>query len=953
MISAPAGRQPRRTVVWQVAVRIALVVPLYLPELQGGATLVVRRLAREFARRGHTPWIFSGRATATEPLGAVARGWIDGIPTWRVNTGHAFQSWTAANDRNDVGREGFAEFLRVTAPEVVHLHGLQGLGVGVIEAAGEGGVPVVATLHDWWWLCPCLFLFSPGGSACREATVGAGCTGRPPFDDERRRRLLRASLPALERIFVPAAHLAESLERGGLVAPGRLEVQPNGVERPARVLPPAGTRGGPLRVAFLGGAGNALKGLGVLLDALELLPAELSLRLDVWAADPAELAGHPALAGRVVAHPAFAPEDLDNVLENADVVVLASRIRESFSLVVREALLRGRPVITTDCGGPLEVITHERNGLVVARDSSAALAGALARLASDPALVRRLAAAPVPEITTPGEHAEAALQAYDSVCVRRRAPSVRRAAPLRLLFLSGIDGASLRYRVWTPARALAEAGVESEVLAHSDARAAAAAASCDVLILHRAPFSRVVARAVMVARQRGVPVVFSADDLVFGSADLADAPALEHLSSEVIAGYRRSVEAYARSLAASDAAIGSTEAVAEAARSMGVPAFVVRNGLDRAQIALARIARAKRSVPQAGAPRRMGFFSGTDTHDADLARVAPALARALERVPNARLVLAGPVRRPAVLDGLSSRIDCWPVVPWSELPARMAGVDVALAPLELERHFNLAKSEIKLLEAALVDVPTVASPSPPFQRASAEGALAWLAPDLPGWEEGTVRLLSDPELALHLGRSARHQVVRDYSPERTAEQSLAAINSILSAGARAGRVSPEPMPEEADETGSCVALEPGGRCYDQARLDADAVEPLADGVPIEQRWVCRGDGVWRVDLRVCTYWRSHRQTVDVSVMDEGGKRLGGRRVPAAGFVDRAFISVELERPLERSAGQTLRVRAELEGGASEPPGLWTAADDTGGLTVGGVPRPGRGLSLRSFAAAPA
>ena len=953
MISATVGRQARPTVVWLAAVRIALVVPLYLPELQGGATLVVRRLAREFARRGHTPWIFSGRATAAEPLGAVARGWIDGIPTWRVNTGHAFATWTAANDHNDAGREGFLTFLRATAPEVVHLHGLQGLGVGLIEAAGEAGVPVVATMHDWWWLCPCLFLFSPGGSACREATVGVGCTGRPPFDDERRRRLLRASLPALERIFVPAAHLAESLENGGLVAPGRLEVQPNGVERPARVLPAAGTHGGPLRVAFLGGAGNALKGLGVLLDALDRLPAELPLRLDVWAADPAELPDHPGLAGRVVAHPAFAPEELDDVLEHADVVVLASRIRESFSLVVREALLRGRPVITTDCGGPLEVITHERNGLVVARDSSAALADALARLASDPALVRRLAAAPLPEITTPSEHAEVALRAYDAVCVRRPEPRLPRPAPLRLLFLSGIDGASLRYRVWTPARALAERGVESEVFAHSDARAPAAVASCDVLILHRAPFSRVVARAVLAARQRGVPVVFSADDLVFRSADLADAPALEHLSPEVIAGYRRSVEAYARSLAASDAAIGSTEAVAAAAASVGVPAFVVRNGFDRAQFALARVARAERSMLRAGAPRRMGFFSGTDTHDADLARVAPALARALERVPTARLVLAGPVRRPAALDGLASRIDCWPVVPWSELPLMLAGVDVALAPLELERHFNLAKSEIKLLEAALVDVPTVASPSPPFERASAGGALAWLASDLAGWEEGTVRLLGDPELALHLGRSARHQVVRDYGPERIAEQSLDAIEAVLRAGARAGRVLPEPMPEEADETGSCVALEPGGRCYDVARLDADAVEPLVGGVPIEQRFVCRRDGVWRVDLRVCTYWRSHRQTVDVSVMDEGGKRLGGRQLSAAGFVDQAFVSIELERPLEHSAGQTLRVRAELEEGAVEAPGLWTAPDDAGGLTVGGVPRPGRGLSLRSFAAAPA
>ena len=934
--------------------RIALVVPLYLPELQGGATLVVRRLAREFQRLGHAPFVFSGRATAAEPLGEVARGWVDGIPTWRVNLGHAFTSWTPANDLNEPGREGFARFLRATGPQIIHVHGLQGLGVGVIEAAGEAGVPVVSTMHDWWWLCPCLFLYSPGGSACSAANVGPGCPGRPAIDDDRRRRVLAAALPSLELIVVPAPHVAESLVRGGLLPAERIEIQPNGVERAKVGLPPVTSHGGPLRLAFLGGAGNELKGFGILLDALERLPRELPIVLDAWATDPSALDGRALLKERVRTHPPFAIEQLDEVLGGADVVVLPSRISESFSLVVREALLRRRAVITTDCGGPLEVIEDGRNGLVVARDSPEELARALERLARDPALVRRLAAAPLPEIATPQQQAEDALVVYRDQLECQARPGATLGLTRRLLFLSGIDGASLRYRVWTLARALEAAGMESEVLAHSDVRAPAAAEHCDLLILHRAPFSRIVRRAVEIARRRGVPVVFSADDLVFRHEDLLDAPALDHLSPQVVLGYRTSVEAYARSLAASDAFLGSTEGVAVAAESLGIPALVVRNGIDPALIAVSREARARRSLRALGGPRRMGFFSGTDTHDADLESIAPALANALARLPDARLVLAGPLRCPEVLERFRARIECRPLVPWSELPASLADLDVALAPLDLGRRFNLAKSGIKLLEAALVDVPTVASPSPPFQQASAEGALGWLADGASAWEEAVVRLLSDDDLARHLGRSARHWVERRYGATCVADEAVKAIEAILSRGPRAGAELPEPVEEEAP-AGSCVALEPAGARYDAWQLEADAVERLEPGRPIEQRLVCRDDGVWRVDLRVCTFWRPQRQSVLFSVMDENEKCLGRRAIAASGFVDRAFVSIGLDHPREHSAGQVLRLRIEAQGhggGEVEPLGLWTAADESTGLRVGGEALPRRSLSLRSFTSAP-
>lgn len=70
--------------------------------------------------------------------------------------------------------------------------------------------------------------------------------------------------------------------------------------------------------------------------------------------------------------------------------VFFTPLQEDYGFVTVEAFASGKPVITcSDSGGPAELVTHDRNGLVC-DPSAASLAGALQRLRDDEPLATRL-----------------------------------------------------------------------------------------------------------------------------------------------------------------------------------------------------------------------------------------------------------------------------------------------------------------------------------------------------------------------------------------------------------------------------------------------------------------------------------------------------------------------------------------------------------------------------------
>lgn len=83
-------------------------------------------------------------------------------------------------------------------------------------------------------------------------------------------------------------------------------------------------------------------------------------------------------------------EDVGRLMAASDIVVQSSIAPEPFGMVLLEAMVRGKPVIASDAGGPREIVLAGETGLLVPPNDAAALADAILKVLDDLGLGRKI-----------------------------------------------------------------------------------------------------------------------------------------------------------------------------------------------------------------------------------------------------------------------------------------------------------------------------------------------------------------------------------------------------------------------------------------------------------------------------------------------------------------------------------------------------------------------------------
>jgi glycosyltransferase involved in cell wall biosynthesis len=893
-------------------VRIVVVSGHYPPNFVSGGSLQPQRIARGLRRRGHDVSVYAGWfGPDRDPL----ETWDDvdetGLPVhWIVTT--PWEPWS--DDRNwnapDVHQD-FSKYLERVRPDIVHLHDLQMLGGSLVRAASAAGAKSIVTMHDFWWICARLFLVDKTMHPC-SLVVDAGacsCERSHAWLTSRRTRLA-SELEHADLVLSPSRSAARVLAANG-ITPGRLEVDENGLPeadldntlvRAPRPVP--GDDAGPVRFVYAGGI-HELKGISVLLRAAAQLHELPGWELVTYGVPEK----HVAAAGIDLQHApvrferSFAPEQRDEALGTADAVVIPSIMRETHSILTREALSRGIPVVCTDTLGPEEVVVSGINGLVVPAGDVDLLADALRALIEDDKLLARLregCATPV-AIRSLDDQVDGLERKMSALVEARKgqpAPPVTPVPIRRVVWACGITGAPLRYRARLPAEALGLLGVETDVVYYRDPALPALVERCDVLYVYRVPATHQFLDLVDRARQRGVVVVFDVDDLIFDPDLAAEIPALQILSPPEAEGWLYGVHRYRTTMEHCDGFIGSTPQLVRHAREVtGLPAAQFDNGVG---ILLARLSDRARAKRREAGPLRIGYLSGTITHDRDWFYVEPAIVDTLDRHPDVELWLAGHLPTSAALERFGGRVRRLPFTRWTQLPALLHQLDINLAPLEPDSRFNEAKSAIKWLEAALVATPTVASSTEPFRDAIEQGTSGFTADDLDGWREALDLLIVDRRTRRLIGERARREALLRWSPHLQGRRLLEILEGAVDwPAAAASRPANGWRPAVADEPFEPTALDR----YSAARFAG--VGSYVDLQRSRRRWIeararrsVRERGVTVTVRRAVPY--GGRKLVQVTRTRAGGLRRG--RAAEVGRYTRAMVREQgLSRTTTRAA----------------------------------------------------
>lgn len=285
------------------------------------------------------------------------------------------------------------EAARRFRPDIVHVHNTFPLiSPAVHGAVRRLGAATVQTLHNFRLVCANGLLLRDG-RPCERCVTGSpfqavrfGCYRGSKagtlavarmIDRHRREGTWQRDV---DRFIVLSAFARERFLEAGLPA-DRLKVKPNGVDDPGPVS--TGPRAGILFVGRL----SEEKGLGVLASAAALTPVPVTVIGDGPMMEA--LKGRPGLQllGR---------QDRRAVREamaRAAAVVVPSICYEGLPTVIPEAFAAGTPVVASAIGAMPELVTQGETGLLAAPADPVALAGAIDRIAADPAAARRMGAA--------------------------------------------------------------------------------------------------------------------------------------------------------------------------------------------------------------------------------------------------------------------------------------------------------------------------------------------------------------------------------------------------------------------------------------------------------------------------------------------------------------------------------------------------------------------------------
>lgn len=420
--------------------KIVLTIHHFPPNFFSGAEIYTYRLARWLVEKGYevnvvcVESITYGNGNEIKHTHEIYQD----IPVWRLyfNIGQA-QNPFRQSYNNLMVEKWFLDFLRHKSPNIVHINSCYLLSANIIKVAKQLSLPVILTLHDFWFVCPRITLLKPTGSLCTIPENPVKCVWCLATEKRRfrlpekmsfggigivanvllsltviekmigifpdtaeivmRRKTLMDALNQVDLIISPSKFLRNIFIRQGInsskILYSRIGLDINYWDTPTASDKIQLEN---LRIGYIGQLAPH-KGLHLLIKAFNRLSfnrrqANLKIygNLNSFPSYTKLLRKFAKNNPKIEFLGSFKNQKVAKILQNIDIIVTPSTWYENSPITIMESLSTGTPVVTSNLGGMSEMVQHNVNGLLFKMGNVYDLSKQLQLLIDNPELVDRL-----------------------------------------------------------------------------------------------------------------------------------------------------------------------------------------------------------------------------------------------------------------------------------------------------------------------------------------------------------------------------------------------------------------------------------------------------------------------------------------------------------------------------------------------------------------------------------
>lgn len=333
-----------------------------------------------------------------------------------------------------------------------------------------------------------------------------------------------------------------------------------------------------------------------------------------------------------------------------------------------------------------------------------------------------------------------------------------------------------KYRVHNYAAELERYGIVSMII-EEDNFITTNLEGLDILVLCRIDGDEKLNSKVIEFKSSGKRVIFDIDDLVFDPDLILN---IRHIAERDDSARQRMVSMANRlkqTMLCCDYVTTSTFALKQEASRFGLPTFIIPNNLPTNEITRADLL-VSTSTAKKNLHTRIGYFSGTATHEYDFMECSDALYELMVENESIQFMIVGELESVRRFKRFGNRFIQLGLMSHDKMLEYLATVHINLAPLEHKNRFTQGKSELKIFEAALFGIPTIASPTASYGGIIQNEINGFLASNKKDWKTCLNRLLIDKELRLRMGKAAKDTIASRYHLDVAASEYAALFYAI-------------------------------------------------------------------------------------------------------------------------------------------------------------------------------